>query len=377
MLVGGGHAHLEVLRRCVVNGIPPGAEVVLVSPIPHHVYTGMVPGYLHGAFDVGSIAFDLAAICQAGGVRYMEAMAEHVSGMERTVSVGGTFIEFDAASLDVGSVPSGAMDSAVADHVAFVRPLPQLLALRARLDALTRATPNSIPVVTIVGAGAAGIEVALAIKATLSAANVAAMVLLTDKSSEVLAGYPRSARRRALTILKAHGIHVAMGERVTSVGARTMSSGAGTRVESDLTVWLTGAAPPPVLAASDLPLDEAGFFRVDRHLRSIDGAPVWGAGDCVTMVDAPDTPKAGVYAVREGPVLAQNLWAAIGSGLTTAYMPQSDFLVVLDTADGKALLRWRGLVSHSRWALWLKRWIDRRFMNRYTTLTDEAKRRQR
>lgn len=360
-----------------MNGIPPGAEVVLVSPIPRHVYTGMVPGYLHGAYDVGSIAFDLPAICQAGGVRYVEAMAERVSAVERTVSVGGTIIEFDSASLDVGSVPSGGMDSAVADHVAFVRPLPQLLALRARLDDLARASLHSIPVVTVVGAGAAGVEVALAIKATLSATNVTAMVSLTDESSEVLPGYARSARRRALTILEARGIHVAMGERVTAVGARTISLADGTRVESDLTVWLTGAAPPPVLAASDLPLGEGGFFRVDRHLRSIDGAPVWGAGDCVTMVDAPSTPKAGVYAVREGPVLAQNLWASLGSGTTTAYMPQPEFLVVLDTADGKALLRWRGIVIHSRWALWLKRWIDRRFMNRYTTLTDEAKRRYR
>lgn len=364
----------------MVNGIPAGAEVVLVSPIPRHVYTGMVPGYLHGAYDVGSIVFDLPAICQAGGVRYVEATAERVSGTERTVNVGGTSIEFDSASLDVGSVPSGGTDSAIADHVAFVRPLPQLLALRARLDELTRVSRDRIPVVTVAGAGAAGVEVALAIRAMLSATNVTAMVALTDESSEVLPGYPRSARRRAHSILEAYGIHVAMGERVTSVGARTISLADGTRVESDLTVWLTGAAPPPVLAASDLPLDGDGFFRVDRHLRSVDGAPVWGAGDCVTMVDAPGTPKAGVYAVREGPVLAHNLWASLGSGIATAYIPQADFLVVLDTADGKALLRWRGLVSHSRWALWLKRRIDRRFMNRYKTrnaLTYEAKRRQR
>ncbi|MGI8510623.1 MAG: FAD-dependent oxidoreductase [Gemmatimonadaceae bacterium] len=375
--MGGGHAHLEVLRHCVVNGIPPGAEVVLVSPVPHHVYTGMVPGYLHGAYDVGCIAFDLPTICRAGGVRYVEAMAERVSGTERVVNVGRTSIEFDSASLDVGSVPSGGMDSAVLDHASVVRPLPQLLALRARLDDLARASSDSIPVVTVVGAGAAGVEVALAIRAMLSAARVTAMVAITDESSDVLPGYPRSARRRARSILEAHGLHVAMSERVTSVGARTISLADGTRVESDVTVWLAGAAPPPVLAASDLPLDGDGFFRVDRHLRSVDGAPVWGAGDCVTMVDAPGTPKAGVYAVREGPVLAQNLWASLGAGIATAYTPQPDFLVVLDTADGKALLRWRGLVSHSRWALWLKRRIDRRFMNRYTTLTDEVKQQQR
>lgn len=367
VLVGGGHAHLEVLRRCVVTGIPPDAEVVLVSPIQHHVYTGMIPGYLHGTYDVGSITLDLPAICLAGGVRYLEAAAECVSGVGRVVKVHGTNIEFDVASLDVGSV-AGGMDGSSGDHAAFVRPLPQLLALHARLEALTRAPRDRIPVVTVVGAGAAGVEVALAIRAALSVAKVAAMVSLTDEASDVLPGYPRPARRRARAILDAHGVHVALGERVTAVSARTICVGERTRVESHLTVWLTGAAAPPLLAASDLPLDAAGFFMVDRHLRSVDGAPVWGAGDCVTLVDAPRTPRAGVYAVREGPMLAQNLWASLGSGVSAAYVPQPDFLVVMDTADGRALLRWHGIVSHSRWALWLKRWIDRRFVNRYKTL---------
>ncbi len=89
---------------------------------------------------------------------------------------------------------------------------------------------------------------------------------------------------------------------------------------------------------------------------------MWGAGDCITLTNAPRIARAGVYAVREGPVLAHNLCASFGSGTMRAYLPQADFLVAIDTADGKALLRWRGIISHSRWALWVKRWIDRRFV---------------
>lgn len=367
VLVGGGHAHLEVLRRCVEDGIPDGVEVVLISPVSCHVYTGMVPGYLRGAYDLGSIGFDLPSICRAGGVRYLETSVDRVSGSGRFVDAGAR-MEFDIASLDVGSIPSGALDSAISEHAVFVRPLPQLLSLDAQLAALGRASLDRVPIVTVVGAGAAGFEVALAIKARLSASGGALIISLRDESPDVLPGFPESLRQRARSALDAAGIQIATGERVTSVAARTIRLADGTRVESDLTIWLTAAMPPPLLSASDLPLDPDGFFCVDRHLRSADGLPVWGAGDCVTLMHAPKIAKAGVYAVREGPVLAHNLWASIGSGEMRAYIPQADFLVALDTADGRALLRWRGVISHSRWALWLKRRIDRRFVTRYGRL---------
>jgi selenide,water dikinase len=97
----------------------------------------------------------------------------------------------------------------------------------------------------------------------------------------------------------------------------------------------------------------------------VDGAPVWAAGDCATLADHPGTPKAGVYAVRQGPVLARNLRAALGDGAPAPYVPQRTFLSLLNTADGKALLRWHEVVSHSRVAWWLKDRIDRRFVSRY------------
>jgi selenide,water dikinase len=92
---------------------------------------------------------------------------------------------------------------------------------------------------------------------------------------------------------------------------------------------------------------------------------VWAGGDCATLADHPETPKAGVYAVRQGPVLARNLRAALGAGRAVPYVPQRTFLSLLNTADGRALLRWHGVVGHSRPAWWLKDHIDRRFVRRY------------
>jgi selenide,water dikinase len=125
----------------------------------------------------------------------------------------------------------------------------------------------------------------------------------------------------------------------------------------------------PFLADSGLAVDPRGFLLVDSGLRSLSDRRVFAAGDCATLADFPETPKAGVYAVRHAPVLWRSLQAAVLGGAPPRYRPQSSFLSILNSADGRALLRWKGVVSHSRWAWWLKDWIDRRFMRRYQRLT--------
>jgi NADH dehydrogenase FAD-containing subunit len=107
---------------------------------------------------------------------------------------------------------------------------------------------------------------------------------------------------------------------------------------------------------------------VDDGLRSITDRRVFGAGDCVTLANYPHTPKAGVYAVRQGPVLWESLRAASRGGKPPCYRPQDGFLSILNTSDGKALLHYKGFLAHSRWAFSLKDWIDRRFMAKYKGL---------
>jgi selenide,water dikinase len=133
-------------------------------------------------------------------------------------------------------------------------------------------------------------------------------------------------------------------------------------------VWLSGAAASPVFQESGLSVDERGFLLVNEALHCVDDARVFGVGDCSTLAAYPHTPKAGVYAVRQGPVLWESLTAVINGKALPQYEPQSGFLSILNTADGKALLRYKSVVSHSRWAWKLKDWVDRRFMERYQGL---------
>jgi selenide,water dikinase len=366
VLVGGGHAHLHVLRDAALRP-SPGAELTLISPFDHHHYSGMVPGYLQGRYREEELAFDLRRLCQAARVRFVRGSAERIDVASRSVVVDGHPIRFDAASLDVGSAALGMDVPGAREHAWTVRPMNQAVALRERTDALIRAATGDRPVrVCVVGAGAAGVEVALALHRRIESAARRAELTLLDRG-ELLPGYPSRVRGLASEILSRRGITVHRGE-VRAVQEDGVRLHAGESMPAELVVWLTGAAPPALIRASDLPMGSDGFFQVDSTLRSTDGAPVWGAGDCVSIEGHPDVPKAGVYAVREAPVLAHNLRAWVAGGGPREYRPQSSFLSLLNTADGMALLRWHRFVSHSRLAWWLKDRIDRRFVRRYQAL---------
>lgn len=139
----------------------------------------------------------------------------------------------------------------------------------------------------------------------------------------------------------------------------------GTAVPSELTLWRTGARAEPWLADSGLPVDPRGFLLVDRALRSVADPRIFAAGDAATLEAHPAAAKAGVYAVRHGPVLWRSLRAAVRGGRLPAYRPQEGFLALLNTADGRALLRCRRFWAYGRWAFRLKDHIDRRFVARY------------
>jgi selenide,water dikinase len=362
--VGGGHAHLHVLADLAARPLP-GSEVTLVSPTAWHHYSGMVPGFLQGRYTEADLAIDLAALASRAGVRLCEATAEEIDVRGRTVRAGEEMLPFDALSLDVGSTPAGLAVPGVREHAVTVRPMRQALALRNRVDALAVPGRRGPVRVTVVGGGAGGVEVALAVHRRIREAGPRPEVTLVEAAASVLPGYEAPVRRRAAEILAGRGVAAALGSAVSRVEGNAVQLSNGTRAAADLVVWLAGAAGPALLAEARLPLDPRGFLLVDATLRASDGAPVWGAGDCVTLADYPETPKAGVYAVRQGPVLARNVRAALGDGRPASYVPQRTFLSLLNTADGKALLRWHGIVSHSRFAWWLKDRIDRRFVRGY------------
>ena len=361
LLVGGGHAHLEVLRAIRRRPIP-GTEVILVSPGRHAAYTGMVPGFLAHRYAAADIRFDLDALATAAGGTYVNDSVASVDGRARVAKLSAGEISFDACSIDVGSAPVGIDVPGVREHALPLRPLSNAMSLAERFDALAaeeRPTARCV----IVGGGAAGVEVAIALAGR---AGGRVQLSIVDEARDLLPEAPERARRIAAMACRREGVAVVLGARVAMVSSASVKLANGAELPSDMTVWLTGAAPVPLLAASPIPRCAAGYLAVDDTLRAVDGTPVWGAGDCITLRDHPWVPKAGVYAVREAPVLARNLRMFLECvGHAAAYRPQAAYLSLLSTSDRRALLVYRGVAFESRWGAWLKGRIDRRFMKRY------------
>ncbi|HEY3567840.1 MAG TPA: FAD-dependent oxidoreductase [Thermoanaerobaculia bacterium] len=369
LLAGAGHTHLEILRRLILEPLSE-VELTLVSVGPLHHYSGMVPGYLQGTYREEEIAVRVPDLMERAGGSFLAGKAVGIDPAGRRVRVetadGAREVPYDLVSFAVGSNTAGIDSPRVAGEAQRIKPLERVHALRERLLALADG-PDEVSV-ALVGGGAAGVEIALAIAAVLEKGGKAHRITLLESGEDILSGYRHRFRERARTILRKRKIAVRTGLRVSAVHAEEVETEEGVRVPSRLTVWLTGAVAWPLFRDSGLPLDGRGFLLTDDALRSVADPRIFAVGDCGTLASHPETPKAGVYAVREGPVLWESLKAAVRGGEPPRYEPQHGFLSILNTGDGRALLDYKGIVSHSRWAWRLKDWIDRRFMARYQRL---------
>jgi selenide,water dikinase len=218
--------------------------------------------------------------------------------------------------------------------------------------------------VVLVGGGAAGIEVAFTLEARLRAARVGAAFTLLADSEELLPGASRRLARAAAREALRRGIRLRLGVRVERVEAERVVSPGGDE-PADLVLWATGAAPLPLLAAVDAPKDAAGFLRVADTFECVDAADLFAVGDCAALDAHPWVPKAGVYAVRAGPILDANLRARLTSGALRRFRPQRDFLALLNLGGKRALGGKWGLAVSGRLVWRAKDAIDRRFVARF------------
>ena len=375
VLAGAGHAQLDLLSALVRQPLA-GWDVTLVTPLPAFHYSGMLPAVIAGLVPADAASIPVAAIARKAGLRVIESAVTALDAPARLLTLAsGARVSFDLLSLDVGSVPAGSAVPGVLAHAFPMRPFTAALGLMTRLDeAASAMSPGATIPAVVVGGGAAGVEVALAVRARILAAGHRPQVTIVDAAAAdglPLAGFSPPSRTLALRALAARDITFVCGD-ITGVDADAVSvavNGHERALASIATAWVTGSAPSPWLTASGLACDHAGYPFASDTLALDAAETVFGGGDCVGLRDAPATPKAGVYAVRMAPVLAANVVAvARGNTARARYTPQRSFLALLSTSDGRALLRWRSVTLESRWAQWLKTRIDERYLRRYRTL---------
>jgi pyridine nucleotide-disulfide oxidoreductase family protein len=355
LLIGAGHAQLAVLAAMARRRFA-AATAVLVTPHARTLYSGMVPGLVAGRWTEPDCTLDIAALARAAGVplRLGHAIALDAAARRVTLADGQT-LDYDLLSLDTGAVQSRERIPGAREHALFVRPVEAFAALWARARDIGLARPIAV---VVIGGGAAGVELAFAVRQALPTASV---TLLADPPG-VPTGYAPRVQRLALAALRRAGVQTLPG-LCSAIEARHVCIGS-MRVACDLPIVATGAEAPAWLAGSGLALDDAGFVRIGAALQSASHAEVFAAGDMTVRDDAPH-PRSGVYAVRAGPVLAENLRAAAAGGALGRYTPQRRSLNLLSLGDGRAIASWGGWSMQGRLMGWWKDRIDRAFIERY------------
>ena len=374
VLVGGGHAHVSVLRMFGMKPIP-GVRLTLITRDIHTPYSGMLPGYIAGHYECDDVHIDLGPLARFAGARLYHGEVERIDPGERLVHVPGRPpVPYDLLSINTGSRPRTIDVPGALEYAMPVKPIDRWLRDWEALQ--TRAVHSQGDFrILVVGGGAGGVELALSTQHRLTRllgeqGDDPARLhyeLLTD-GPEILPTHNAGVRRRFMRVLEERGIAVQLNSRVVSVEPKGVSVDGGGFRPADAVLWVTYAAAPRWPAKSGLSVDTEGFIAVDRELRSISHPEIFAAGDVASMRDP--RPKSGVFAVRQGPVLTENLRRAVQGRPLKPYRPQKKFLGLISTGDAYAVAS-RGNWSWEGKLLWnWKDWIDRRFMQRFNELPE-------
>ena len=362
LLAGGGHSHLEVLRRFAALK-DPSIAITLVSARPATIYSGMLPGVIAGHYALTEAEVALAPLAAAAGARWIEGRVVALDLAARTARLAsGESIAFDVLSLNLGSTPDASIPGA-GEHAVAARPFEHLVA--AWTEILQEATRDGTRTLAVVGGGAGGVELVLAMHHRLQGLGARGLQCsLVTEGASLLPGHAQGVGARLARILAQRGIAVHLQSRVRAIehGALRLESG------RDIAAWriflATSAAAAAWWRQGGLGCDERGFISVDAQLRSTTHPFVFAAGDCASQQGARH-PKSGLHAVRQGPVLAANLARCMAGAPLKRFVPPARWLALIGTGDERAVVSYGPVSAEGAWAWRWKQSIDRRHVAKY------------
>ncbi|MEB3182410.1 MAG: FAD-dependent oxidoreductase [Nostocaceae cyanobacterium] len=386
VLIGGGHSHAIVLKMFGMKPLP-GVRLTLITDASDTPYSGMLPGHIAGLYTRAECHINLRQLTKFAQAKlYIDKVVGLDLRNNKIFCQNYPPVRFDILSIDIGSTPATISVPGAADYAIPAKPVAKLL---AKWDEFTRDftakfSPDVTPqppsllekrsIIAIVGGGAGGVELALSIQAHLQRilgdCRDNLEIHLFQREPQLMPKSNPTARRLFQTILTQCGIQLHLNETVCKVEPQQVICESGLKLTTDAIFWVTQASAPQWLGKAGLETDEDGFVKVNNYLQSISHPLVFAAGDIAAMVNY-QLPKAGVFAVRQGKPLFNNLQRIILGKPLESYKPQKDYLSLIGTGDGSAIAVRGCFTSPPSKLLWYwKDWIDRRFMERFSNLPD-------
>jgi selenide, water dikinase len=370
VLIGGGHSHVGVIKSFGMKPIP-GVRLTLICTDMHTPYSGMLPGYVAGHYDYDEVHIDLSRLCVFAGARLFK---DEVIGIDRAskkvLCRNRPPVPYDQLSINIGSTPQLGSVPGAAEHAVAVKPIQRFndrwVTLLERVKQHAGKTT-----IAVVGAGAGGVELTLAmqfrlrneLKAINRNPDDLAFHLFTNIAT-ILPTHNTGVRRRFEAVLAERGVVVHVNAAVNHVGAGSLQTVSGEKLDADEIIWVTRAGGAAWLQQTGLALDDEGFIKVNDNLQTLTDPDIFAAGDIASMVNY-RLEKAGVFAVRQGPPLTENLRRAVEGTTLQAYRPQTRWLALISTGDQYAVASRAWLGFAGSWVWQWKDWIDKRFMRKF------------
>jgi selenide,water dikinase len=365
VLIGGGHSHVEVLRRFGTAPVP-ATELVLVSPYPDSPYSGMLPGWIAGHYTRDECHIDLEQLTRFANCRFVRSACNGINPEARLVFCeNGSTLPYDVVSVDTGARSPAFDVPGAPEHALPVKPVEQFVPVWEEI--CKRTVRGQAPRrIAVAGGGAGGVEMLLAMQVHLRWLAPAAEIsfeLVSDTAS-ILVAHNSRVRTIFMRVLERRGVTLHLGRAVESVDSGRLRLRGGGSVEADAIVLATGASAPLWPRSVGLATDERGFMLVNQRLQSVSHPQVFAAGDMASIRHHP-RPKSGVYAVRAGPPLAENLRRTLTGEQLIDWKPQKEALALISTGDRYAVASRGDLALEGKWVWRWKNWIDKRFVKRY------------
>ncbi|GAQ81019.1 selenide, water dikinase [Klebsormidium nitens] len=374
VLLGGGHSHVHVLKSFAMQPLP-GVRLTLITRDVHTPYSGMLPGYVAGHYEYDDCHVDLRPLARLAAARLLHCTATSLDRDSRLVHLQGRPpIPYDVLSIDIGITPLQDVPGS-SEHTTAVKPIDSFTARWADLAERVVASAEAL-CVAVVGGGAGGVELCLAMQHALqqrlrqAGKDPGRVTFRLHTRGRLLAQHPPRVGRIFARILKERGVAVVDGG-VAAVRAGELELVGGAVLPFSECIWCTQGGAQPWLHKTGLALDAAGFIDVDATLRSTNDPAVFAAGDIHSSKQYP-RPKAGVYAVRQGPPLAANLRRSLLGQPLRPFVPQSTALAIISTGNKYAVASKGGFALEGAWLWPIKDWIDRRWMALYSHLPPMA-----
>jgi pyridine nucleotide-disulfide oxidoreductase family protein len=422
VLIGGGHSHAIVLKMFGIKPLP-GVRLTLISDVSHAPYSGMLPGHVAGFYDYDECHIDLRSLCELAQCQIFIDRAITIDfNKNQVICQNRPPVNFNLLSIDIGSTPATLSVLGAAEYAIPAKPVPQFLAGWNQLLEFRQNHPENPLRIAIVGGGAGGVELALNMQSRLQSegrrkksgatriltrihgliidsesdvkgrekkeeikGNCLTEIHLFHSGTELMPAHNHRVRCRLQEILISRGIKVHLMEKVSAVekqeiieieGNQELPNAqcpmpnyqifceSGLQLECDRIFWVTQASAANWIEKSDLATDSNGFIQVNDYLQSVSHPHVFAAGDICTMVNYP-RPKAGVFAVRQGKPLFENLQRFLRQQPLKPFAPQEQYLGLIGTGSKSAIASRGNFMWESPLLWYWKDWIDRQFMKKF------------